>query len=103
MTAFGWEGLALKVALVSDGCLAVKSVAVAAHHIFALRYGDTFRTRPEFTYAFVVLMGVMIACGYLVMADKPTRWLLSTPRMKSALYVVATLPLALYGVQRGWL
>ena len=103
MTTFGWEGLALKAALTTDVCLAVKCLGVCVGHIFAFGAVDNFRTSPSFWFIFVLLIVAEIACFGVVLADQPTRWLLGRPRTKWALYVAALLTLAQYGIPKGWL
>jgi hypothetical protein len=99
---FGWEGIALKFALAWDG-LAVLGIGIFAGRPFLHLAGKKLAASPAGLCALAVLLMAEIACGYAVLSDRPTRWLIDRPAVKWPLYITALLVVVRIGIGGRWL
>jgi hypothetical protein len=99
---FGWEGLVVKFALLLDGV-----VVFGAIMLRKIPFTPWVASKPAGGIALWLVMGAacaaMIAYFYVVLSDRPTRWVIDKPRVKWTLYVAALMILARNGIREGWL
>lgn len=97
--SFGWEGLALKSALVIDGSFLV--FGVACHQL----PGAIMPEHPEQLDdgSLYFALALMALWTYLLFADRPMRWLMKPPVSWVVYGMAALFYVAAFAAENGWL